>query len=121
MSLSGARVRVSRALVRLESSLQAKLTELEREAYIAFLLRLDPEIMEEAVENIVLRFRPERTRLPLPAEFLEFCPEMTRSQRERANSREARWRVEYETENRDGSVDRARDEFLRQMRALIGR
>lgn len=105
----------------MESFLQAKLTELERAAYLEFLMSLNPGVMDEAVESVVLNFKPERTRLPLPSEFLEFIPEVTQREEEHDRSRRARWRLQFEMENADGSVDRAREEFRRKLEQVAGK
>jgi hypothetical protein len=49
---------------------------------------------------------------------LQFCPEQSRRQREGHAAKLERWKAEFEAENADGRVDRAREEFLRKLRAL---
>jgi hypothetical protein len=105
----------------MESFLQAKLTDLERAAYLEFLASLNPDIVEEGVENVILHFRAERSRLPLPAEFRDFCPEVSRRRKEQLAATVAQWQREYEMENRDGSVARAKERFRRKLKEVAGK
>lgn len=112
------RARVAKAVTRLEAFLQAKLTDLERAAYREFLLTLDPDVMEEGVENVILSFRAERTRLPLPAEFLSFCPEIPKSRVQSIEAIHVRWRLELAMEDSEAR-DRAREEFRARLKAVM--
>lgn len=114
------RARVAKALARLEAFLQAKLTDLERAAYREFLITLDPDIMEEAAENVIRNFRPERTRLPLPAEFLSYCPEIPKSRIQSIEAKQAQWRLELAMEDPEAR-ERAREQFRTQLNAVTGK
>jgi hypothetical protein len=113
--------RLARAVVKMEASLQGRLTELERAAYLKFLEPLDLPVVEAAADRICLEFRPERTRIPTHPEFLTFYELEERRRREQPLRRMEQWRREHEAENADGSVDEAKAEFRRQAALIASR
>ena len=88
------RRRSAKALTRLEACLQAKLSEVERAAYMEFLCSMEePNLLEPTIQKIIRDFRPERTRLPMPSEFIAFMDQV-RDERDRMRGQSV-WAAQY--------------------------